>query len=453
VKSLAKAEPKDDAARGRWWEVFNDTDLNSLEEQVALSNQNIKSAEAAFRQARALAGEARAAYFPSITANGTMSHGTSGTAGTTSGKIGNSYNATGDASWVPDLWGRIRRQAESSNAGAEASAADLALAILTAQAELATDYLDLRIADEQKRLLDRSVEEFTRSLELTQNQYKVGVVSNADVLQAKVQLETTQAQAVDVGVTRAQFEHAIAVLVGKAPAEFSIAIVESVPALPDVPADTPSQLLERRPDIAGAERRVAAANAQIGVAEAAFFPDLTLSASGGYASTQLFQWFLLPNRFWSIGPSLVQTVFDAGLRAAQTEAAIAAYDKTVADYRQMVLTAFQQVEDNLAALHFLALEGDILDAAVKDAKASAEVARNQYKAGTTSYLSVVTAQTAELSDAISALNVRKQRLTAAAALIENLGGGWNVVALKKPEVTQGEAKPYSLLPPRMGKRE
>jgi NodT family efflux transporter outer membrane factor (OMF) lipoprotein len=452
AKSLVKAEPKDDAIRGKWWEAFGDANLNALEEQVAINNQNVKVAEAAFRQARALVGEARAAYFPTIGVSGSMSRSGTGagasssTGSTLGGIIHNSYNATGDASWVPDLWGRIRRQVESSRAGAEASAADLASATLSAQAELAIDYLDLRIADEQKRLLDQSVVEFARSLKLTQNQYKVGVAASSDVLQAKVQLETTEAQAVDIGVARAQYEHAIAVLVGKAPADFSIPVIESVPGLPEIPSGVPSQLLERRPDIAGAERRVASANAQIGVAEAAFFPDLTLSASGGYTSTQLFQWFELPTRFWSIGPSLAETLFDAGLRAAQTEAAIAAYDQTVATYRQTVLGAFQTVEDNLAGLRILAEEANVLETAVKDAKASTQVALNQYKAGTVSYLNVVTAQTAQLNDEISALTVRKQRLTDAATLIENLGGGWNADTLRKPEVTQGAAGPFTILP-------
>jgi NodT family efflux transporter outer membrane factor (OMF) lipoprotein len=459
AKQLVKAAPKDDIPRGKWWEMFGDADLNRLEEQVNISNQNVKAAEAAFRQARALVAEARAAYFPTIGVSGSMTRsGGGGGGGSASGStlsgsgIRNSYDAEADASWVPDLWGRIRREVESSKATAQASAADLASARLSAQAELAIDYLDLRLADEQKRILIHSADAFTKSMQITQNQYKTGVAASSDVLQAKVQLETTQAQLVDVGVQRAQFEHAIAVLVGKVPADFAIAEAQSVPALPAIPPTLPSQLLERRPDIAGNERRVAAANAQIGVAEAAFFPDLTLSAAGGYASSQLYQWFTLPTRFWSLGPSLVETLFDAGLRAAQTETAIAAYDQTVATYRQTVLGAFQTVEDNLAALRIYAQEADVLDGAVRDARKEVEIFINQYKAGTVNYLSVVTAQTSELGNEITALNVRKARLIAAATLIENLGGGWDAGELKKPEVTQGQTGIFSILPPGVDKK-
>ncbi len=457
AKQLEKAAPKDDAPRGKWWEVFNDADLNALEEQVAANNQTVKAAEASFRQSRALVSEARAAYFPAVGADASMSRNGTGkgarNADSISGgaNVRNSYSASLDASWVPDFWGRVRREMEASKAGAEGSAANLALAILSAQSELAIDYLDLRLADEQQRLLTDTVAAYTKSLEITQNRYHSGVASSSDVLQAKVQLENAQAQLVDVGVQRAQYEHAIAILVGKAPADFSIAVVDTVPALPDVPAGVPSQLLERRPDIAAAERNVVAANAQIGVAEAAYFPDITLSAAGGYDSSGLSKWFSLPNRFWSIGPSLVETLFDAGLRSAQTEAAIAAYDQTVANYRQTVLTAFQEVEDNLSGLRIYAQEGDVVDAEVKDANQSLTVATNQYKAGTSDYLTVVAAQTAALNAELSALNIRKARLTAAATLIENLGGGWNVSELSKPEVTQGATTPLSILPPAIPK--
>jgi len=449
AKQLEKAKPNDDAIRGKWWEVFNDTDLNTLEEQVATNNQTVKAAEASFRQARALVAEARAAFFPTVGADASMSRGKNAQVGTvvTNTGIRNSYSASLDASWVPDFWGRVRREVESSNATAEAGAADLALAVLTAQSELAADYLGLRIADEQQRLLQRTVVAFTKSLEITQNQYNSGIAVSSDVLQAKVQLENAQAQLVDVGVARAQFEHAIAVLVGKAPADFSIAAVDSVPALPVIPTGVPSQLLERRPDIAAAERNVVAANAEIGVAEAAYFPDITLAAAGGYNSSGISRWFTLPNRFWSIGPSLVETLFDAGLRSAQTEAAIATYDQTVANYRQTVLTAFQEVEDNLAALRIYAQEAEVLESEVQDANKTIDVLMNQYKSGTVSYLNVVTTQTAALNAELTALNVRKERLASSVALIENLGGGWNVSDLDKPDVTQGETTPLSILPP------
>jgi len=459
VKTLAKAEPKDSADRGKWWEVFGDAELNKLEEQIATSNQTVKAAEASFRQARALVAEARAAYFPTVGLDASATRNSIGTgAGHTSGStlggvIYNSYGTSLEASWVPDLWGKVRRQVESSKATAAASAAEMASVRLSAQGELAIDYLDLRIADEQKRLLDRTVEAYKESVMITENQYKSGVASESDVLQAKVQLETTEAQDVDVGVARAEYEHAIALLVGKAPADFSIAVVDNVPGLPSIPSGVPSELLERRPDVAAAERNVAAANAQIGVAESAYFPNVTLAADGGYTGSKLEHLFTLPDRFWSIGPSLVETIFDAGLRSAQTESAIASYDQTVANYRQTTLAAFQEVEDNLAALRIYEQEAGILETTVKDANESVAVFLNQYKAGIVNYTSVVTAQTAALTDELTQLTVRKERLNAAAMLIENLGGGWNASELNKSYVTQGKTTPFSILPPSVGKRD
>ena len=419
AKELEQAKPSDDAPRGKWWEVFTDKNLNELEEQVATSNQTVKAASASLLQAQALVSETTAGFFPTIGADASKNRSNASTITKTS------YSASLQASWTPDFWGKIRRQLEASEASAEASNANLALAILSAQSTLAVDYLDLRIADEQKRLLSSTVSGYTKSLEITQNQYNAGIAASSDVLQAKVQLENAQAQLIDIGVARAQFEHAIAVLTGKAPADFSIAEIDSVPSLPEIPVAVPADLLQRRPDISASERNVAAANAEIGVAEAAYFPDISLAASGGYNSSALSNLLTLPNRFWSIGPSLAETIFDAGLRGAQTDAAIAAYDQTVANYRQTVLTAFQQVEDNLAALRIYGKEAETLDSEVKDASKSAEVAMNQYKAGTVSYLNVVTAQTAALNAKLSALNLRKSRLTAMVLLIENLGGGWS----------------------------
>ena len=419
VNQLEKANPSDDAPRGKWWEVFGDKNLNELEEQVAISNQTVKAASASLLQAQALVSETTAGFFPTIAADASKNRANS--ANTTK----TSYSASLQVSWTPDFWGKVRRQLEASEASAEASKANLALAILTAQSTLAVDYLDLRIADEQKRLLTSTVAGYTKSLEITQNQYKAGIAANSDVLQAKVQLENAQVQLTDIGVARSQFEHAIAVLTGKAPADFSIAELDSVPSLPEIPVAVPADLLERRPDIAASERNVAAANADIGVAEAAYFPDITLSAAGGYNSSNLSKLLTLPNRFWSIGPTLAETIFDAGLRGAQTDAAIAAYDQTVANYRQTVLTAFQEVEDNLSALRIYGKEAETLDLEVNDASKSADVAMNQYKAGIVSYLNVVTAQTASLNAKLTALNLRKSRLTAMVSLIENLGGGWN----------------------------
>ncbi len=429
-KGWKQAQPQDNAIRGKWWEIFNDPELNKLEEQVDISNPNVKAAEASYRQARALVSEARAGYFPTISANvsqtrsGAGGSTRNGTASSSFGGVGNFYDAEVDASWVPDIWGRIRRTVEENKAQAQASAADLGAAKLSAQATLATDYLDLRIADEQKRLLDSTVKNYERALQITENLYKSGVNAQSDVLQAKTQLESTQAQAVDIGVNRAQLEHAIAILIGKAPADFSIAPVNVVPDLPAIPVGVPSALLERRPDISGAERRAAAANAAIGVAKAAYFPDLTLTATGGYQSSTLANWFSLPNRVWTIGPQLAETLFDAGLRKAQTQAAIAAYDQAVANYRQAVLGGFQEVEDNLAALRILEQETDMQQHAVTDAQAAAKIFLNQYKSGIVSYLNVITAQNTELTNELTALNIRKQRLNAAAALITALGGGW-----------------------------
>lgn len=418
-KDWKVATPKDLEIKEKWWESFGDGDLNALEEQVFISNQNIKAAEAAYRQARALVSEAKAAYYPTVAANVGVNRGAGAL------NTGNQFSATLDAAWELDVWGRIRRTVESNWSLAQASAADLAAARLSAQATLLVDYMGLRIADQQKRLLDATVKNYERSLQITQNLYKNGVNSNADYLQAKTQLESAQAQAVDIGVARAQYEHAIAVLVGKAPSSFSIPVTESVPDVPLIPVGIPSGLLERRPDIAASERRVAAANAQIGVAKAAFFPTLTLGASGGYEGSSFAHWFSLPNRIWSIGPSLAETIFDAGLRQAQTKAAIATYDQTVANYRQTVLTAFQDVEDNLAALRLLEQESLLTQQAVTDATASARVFLNQYRAGLVSYLNVAVAQNTQLGNEITALNVRKQRLTAAVNLIKALGGGWD----------------------------
>jgi NodT family efflux transporter outer membrane factor (OMF) lipoprotein len=326
----------------------------------------------------------------------------------------------------------VRRQVEASQATAEASAADLESVRLSAQATLAQDYFLLRITDAQQRLLDRTVAAYQRALQITRNRYAAGVVSKVDVIQAETQLKTTQAQAIDVGVQRAQLEHAIAVLIGRPPADFSLAPGRAAPRVPQIPAGVPSQLLERRPDIAGAERQVAAANAQIGVAEAAFFPTLALSASGGYQSTSFSKVLSAGNRFWSIGPALAGTLFDAGLRRAQSAQAIAAYDATVADYRQTVLTGFQQVEDNLAAQRILAREAVAQQAAVAAARLSVELSVNQYKAGTISYLNVVTAQATQLANELTAVNLEGRRLTASVGLIKALGGGWHEPGAKIP---------------------
>ncbi len=417
------AEPRDEASRGNWWEIFGDPKLSALIESIDMSNQNVLLAEARFRQAQALAAQSRAALFPTLDANASITRSRSPT-----GVVGDRSVAL-NSSWEIDLWGRLRRALESSAASAQASAADLAAARLSAQAELASNYFQLRVLDAQKQLLDDTVTAFDKSLELTRNRYAVGVAAKVDVAQAETQLKSTLAQSIDTGVQRAQLEHAIAILVGKPPSELSIAPVPLAVTMPRVPLGLPSELLERRPDVAAAERRAAAANAQIGVAKAAYFPSLTLSASGGFRSANAADLFTAPSRFWSIGPALAQSIFDAGLRRAQTEQAIAAYDATVAQYRQAVLAGFQEVEDNLAALRILEEEAKVQDEAVRAARESVVLTTNQYKAGTVSYINVVTVQTTQLNNERAAVGILGRRLVAAATLVKALGGGWDAAAL------------------------
>ena len=429
------AEPKDHQPRGNWWEVFNDRQLSSLVSQVDISNQTLKAAEARVREAQALTRAARAAFFPVVSASADVSRSGRGagaaTAGASSGQggarggVSNNYNLALDVNWEVDLWGRIRRTVEASEATAQASAADLEAAKLSAQATLAEDYFLLRVQDAQIRLLNDTVAAYEKSLQLTRNQYAVGVVGRVDVAQAETQLSSTRAQAIDAAIQRAQLEHAIAVLIGKPPAEVSIAVADVPAGFPDIPLGVPSELLERRPDIAAAERRTAAANAQVGVAEAAFFPSLTLSASGGFQSSMLSQLISLPNRYWSIGTAIAQTIFDAGLRRAQTDQAIATYDENVANYRQTVLAGFQEVEDNLAALRILAQEAVVQDDAVKSARESVTITLNQYRAGTANYLAVVVVQATALANERAALTVLGRRLDASVVLIKALGGGWD----------------------------
>jgi NodT family efflux transporter outer membrane factor (OMF) lipoprotein len=432
------AQPRETEPRGPWWTVFNDPQLDALLGQVEVSNQTIKAAEARVREARALTQQAQAAYFPIVTANASATRGggratiggsTDVSGGGVGGAVRNSYNVSLDVNWEIDLWGRVRRTVEAGEATAQASLADLEAAKLSAQAQLAEDYFLLRAQDAQIRLLTETVDAYQKSLQLTRNQYAVGVAARADVAQAETQLKSTQAQALDAGVQRAQLEHAIAVLLGKAPANFSIAPEAVATTFPPIPPGLPSELLERRPDIAAAERRTAAANAQVGVAEAAYFPSLTLSATGGFQSSVLSQLFTLPSRYWSLGPALAATIFDAGLRRAQTAQAMATYDENVANYRQTVLAGFQEVEDNLAALRILEQEAAVQDEAVKSARESLTITLNQYRAGTANYLAVVVAQAVALSNERTALTILGRRLTASVTLIKALGGRWDAAQL------------------------
>ncbi|KVS36869.1 efflux transporter outer membrane subunit [Burkholderia ubonensis] len=444
------AQPADGADRGAWWRVYGDPQLDALIDKLNASNQTIAQSAAAYRQARALVAEARAAYFPTVglTASGSrsrtprasLSSGSSSSfGGGSSGSIGNSYSVGLDASWEPDLWGKVSRTVGAQRAGEAAAAADLANARLSQQATLAQTYFQLRTADALQMLLDDTVASYARSLQLTQNRYAQGVAARADVIQAQTQLQSAQAAAIDNGVARAQYEHAIATLIGEPASTFSLPPLPLAAEPPVTPVGVPSALLERRPDIAAAERRAAAANEQIGVAISAFFPTLTLSAQGGVQSSVWSNLFTLPARFWTVGPQLAATLFDAGLRAAQTEAARATYDQDVAAYRLSVLTAFQDVEDNLASQRILAQEIDVQRQAVDSAEHALAIVTNQYKAGTVDYLNVLTAQTTAFSAHQKLATIAGQRMVSSVGLVKALGGGWDVSQIARE--TGGVAAP------------
>ena len=427
------AQPNDGAPRGQWWEVFGDPELNALEEQVDVSNQTLAVAEAQLRGARAAIGVARAALFPTVTGTASVtgarqSLNRSGAPAKPSNETRSDYLLSLDTSYELDVWGRIRRNVEASTASAQASAADLETARLSIHAELATDYFILHGLDAQRQLLLLTTAAFEKALQLTINRYNQGVASQVDVQQALTQLETTRAQAIDLGVQRAQFEHAIAILLGKPPAEFTIPPAPISIQPPAIPAGLPSELLERRPDIAAAERRVAAANEQIGIAQAAFYPTVTLRPTIGLESTSLSNLFSWPSALWSFGASLVQTAFEGGRRRALTEQAQAAYDATVATYRQTVLVAFQGVEDNLAALRILEAEAEQQGKAVQAAKTTLLLALNRYQGGVTTYLEVITAQSAALTATRTAVDLLTRRMTATVLLIKALGGGWGALS-------------------------
>jgi len=426
--ALSAAQSIDDVVKTNWWEIFADPELNALELQVDVSNQNVAQAEARFRQARALVQAARAAYFPTVTVGlGVTRSQPSATVNPGPAKVTNAFTEHSlpiDVSWELDVWGRIRRTVESAQANTEANVADLEAAKLSARAELAQDYFQLRSLDAQKQLLDTTTVAFQKSLDLTNNRYNSGVASRGDVLQAETQLKTTQAQAIDIGVQRAQLEHAIALLVGKAPADLSVSSTPLATSPPAIPAGVPAELLQRRPDVAAAERLAAAANAQIGVAEAAYYPTVSVNVQGGFESSSLAKWFSWMGRFWSAGVSASQTLFDGGLRGANVDQSRAAYDATVAAYRQTVLTGFQEVEDNLAAQQILANEAQAQDEAVQAAQQSLAVTMNQYQSGIVSYLNVIVAQTTALTNQRTAVDILGRRLNASVLLVKALGGGW-----------------------------
>jgi len=445
--------PQDAIDRGAWWEMFGDPVLSGLEREIDISNQNLKQAEAAYRQATAIVAEARAQLFPTVTADfsATRSRGGGGSASslrsagsTISARPRTSYSLQGSASWDLDVWGRIRRAVEGDVASAQASAADLASARLSAQSQLATSYFQLRQEDAQLNLLQQTIADYTRALQITQNQYDAGIAARSDVISAETTLKTAQAQAIGIGVQRAQLEHAIAVLVGRNPSELSIAAGTLPTKIPDVPVALPSTLLERRPDIAAAERQMQAANAQIGVAVAGFFPDISLSALYGFVGDPLSSLITAANHVWSLGASASEVVFQGGARTAQVEASRAAYDESVASYRQTVLAGFRQVEDELAALRILADQAVAESEAVAAAQQNVQILLNEYRAGIVAYTGVVTAQATALADQQQALAIQANRLIAAVTLIEAVGGGWDASLLPKDIATPNPLIPAAL---------
>ena len=427
-------QPGDDVARGKWWEKFNDRPLNEFEEKLNISNQNIAAAAANVLAARAMIREARAQYFPAVAGGPSITNSRLSTGfGKPLGITYTNYSFPFDASWEPDLWGRIRATVGANSFAAQVTVADLQNVRLSAQADLAADYYELRAQDALKQLLDSTVSAYREALDLARDLSEAGVGNDEAVAQAEAQLKATEAQDTNLGVLRAQYEHAIALLAGQAASTFTVPAEVLKASPPSIPVGVPSELLERRPDIAAAERAVAQANAQVGMAQTAFFPAITLSASAGLQSLSITKWLEWPSRIWSVGPALAQTIFDGGLRRATVQQFQASYDQTVASYRQTVLTAFQQVEDNLAALRILAMVIEQQDSAVESAARSLQVAEVRYKSGIDPYLNVLTAQTALLTDQQAAVTFRTQQMVASVQLIKALGGGWDASQLPSPK--------------------
>lgn len=448
------AAPSDATIPGNWWETFGDPDLNALEEKINVSNQSVASAVANFLAARTLVQQARSQYFPTVGVGPSITGArpspaqfggikTSGSSSSSSFSVASypSYSLPFDASWQPDFWGRVRNTVDANVLAAQSSAADIENVRLTAQAEVAVDYFELRSQDALKQLFDQTVANYRDSLDLNQIQLRAGIASDEAVEQAETQLNATLAADTDLGILRAQFEHALATLTGQPASSFEVSVKPLDTKSPSVPFAVPAQLLERRPDVAEQERLVAAANARIGIARAAYYPNVTLSATAGFGSTSIVDWFTWPSRFFSVGPTLSETLFDAGLRKATTQQYQALYDQSVANYRQTVLTAFQQVEDNLAALRILSTEVDQQNAAIDSAQKNLQVANDRYRAGIDQYLNVITAQTTLLSVQQTAVGLRRQQMTATVQLIEALGGGWDSAQLPKPQDLGAKADP------------
>jgi NodT family efflux transporter outer membrane factor (OMF) lipoprotein len=431
----AQASPQDQLPKGKWWEIYGDQQLNSLEKTIAVSNQNLKVAYQEYMSARDLVRQARSQLFPTVAVQPSgsriqLSQNRPNALPTTKSQYSDTV-LPAELSYEVDLWGQVRRTIESSRENAQASAGDLENVSLSLHSELAFDYFSLRGLDLQKQLLDATVVDFEKALQLTQARYHGGVASDVDVAQAETQLETTRAQDIETGIARAQFEHAIAVLTGQAASTFSIPPAPLTASPPQIPLGVPSELLERRPDIAAAERRVASANAQIGIATAAYYPQISLSASGGLESTAIGTLFQGPSALWSVGGSAFETVLDGGRRRAVTQQARDNHAATVASYRENVLEAFQQVEDNLAALRLLDQELATQQVAVASARRSVDLSTARYKRGITTYLEVLTAQSIALSDERTAADLMARRMTASVQLIKALGGGWDRTQLPK----------------------
>jgi NodT family efflux transporter outer membrane factor (OMF) lipoprotein len=449
------ARPNDAAIRGKWWEAFKDPQLNELEDKTSSSNQNIAAAAASFLAARSLVRQARSQYFPTISTNPSIvrsrpSPGQFGglQTGSSSGlgvavKTFTDYSLPFDAGWEPDLWGRVRNTVRANLFAAQASAADMENVRLSQQAELAVDYYQLRAQDSLKQILDSTVIAYQETLDLTQSLYRAGLSSDEAVAQAEAQLRAAQAQDTNLEILRAQYEHAIAVLIGQPASTFSLPSQDLEAKPPAIPVGVPSELLERRPDIAAAERGVAQANARIGVAKAAYFPNVVLSASGGFGSTSISDWFTWPSRFWSVGTSLAEAIFDAGLRRATVQQFQANYDQIVANYRQTVLIAFQQVEDNLASLRILSQVIDQQDAAVGAAARSLQEATVRYRAGVDPYLNVLVAQRTLLDNQQSAVTFRMRQMVANVQLIKALGGGWDTAQIPSSKEIRAQSSQNS----------
>jgi NodT family efflux transporter outer membrane factor (OMF) lipoprotein len=463
VDNWKVAQPSDTTIRGKWWEVFNDPELNQLEEQADAANQTVASSYASFLASRALVRQARSQLFPTLSANPSINKqrqssnlSLNGVSSSITSTTFTEYILPADASWVPDLWGRFRQTMRNDVYNAQASAADLENARLTIQAEVASDYFQLREQDSLKQLFDSTVVAYRQSLDLTQALFETGIDSEESVAQAQTQLETVLAQDTNIGIARAQFEHALATLTGQPASIFSVPQKPLNFAPPPVPLSVPSQILERRPDVAAGERLVAAANAQIGIAQTAYFPTLTLTAAGGLETTSFTNWLSWPSRFFSLGAAGAETIFDAGLRHATVAQFQAQYDETVANYRQTVLTAFQGVEDQLATMRILSTQIDQQDAAVQAAQHNLDLATDRYKLGIDPYLNVITAQTTLFTNQQTAVTLRGLEMVATVTLIEDLGGGWNrsllptgsqLVAGRSPTVAPPPSPGASMNPP------